>query len=309
MSFNVVGIGEVLWDLLPDGPQLGGAPANFAYHAQALGAKAIVISRVGTDPRGVEARRRFQEIGLPVDGIQSDETMPTGSVSISLAEGGIPSYTIHENVAWDYITASRTALDYVQSAHAVCFGSLAQRHPVSRQTIQRLLASAPANSLRVLDVNLRQNFFSREVIEHSLKLANVLKLNDHELPVIAGMFSVGGGLREQIQTLASRFELEVVAVTFGAEGSLLYRRGRWAQGATAAVSVKDTVGAGDAFTAALCLGLLQELDLDDINQAANRIAAYVCSRAGATPALPARLRRMLHPHPGTPTEAEQGASA
>jgi fructokinase len=295
MSFNVVGIGEVLWDLLPDGPQLGGAPANFAYHAQALGANASVISRVGNDQRGIEVRRRFQEMGLSIAGIQADETAPTGTVSVSLANGGIPSYLIHENVAWDHIMANRTALECVRAAHAVCFGTLAQRHIASRHAIQRLLSSASASALRVLDVNLRQDFFNREVIEHSLKLANVLKLNDHELPVIANMFSLGGGIRQQIQSLASRFGLQVVAVTCGAEGSLLYRDGHWAQGSTTAVVVKDTVGAGDAFTAALCLGLLRELGLDEINHAANRIAAYVCGRTGAMPALPDDLRRMLNP--------------
>jgi fructokinase len=289
--------------LLPDGPQLGGAPANFAYHAQALGANAAVITRVGNDQQGIEVKLRFQEMGLPVAGIQVDETAPTGTVSVSLANGGIPSYFIHENVAWDHILASRAALECVRAAHAVCFGTLAQRHIASRRAIQQLLSSVSASALRVLDANLRQEFFDREVIEHSLRLANVLKLNDHELPIIASMFSLGGGIRQQIQSLASRFGLQVVAVTCGAEGSLLYRDGQWAQSAATAVVVKDTVGAGDAFTAALCLGLLRELDLDEINRAANRIAAYVCGWAGATPALPDELRCLLNPDSALPTQS------
>jgi len=296
MSFNIVGIGEVLWDLLPDGPQLGGAPANFAYHAQALGANASVITRVGDDRPGDEARQRFQEMGLSVAGIQQDEAAPTGTVGVSLASEGIPAYVIHENVAWDYIQANRQALDSVRAAQAVCFGSLAQRHVVARQSIQRLLAGASAGAWRVFDVNLRQDFFNPEIIAHSLKLANVLKLNDQELPVLARMFAITGNVREQILGLASQFGLHVVALTCGVEGSLLYHEGRWAQGAAVAVKVKDTVGAGDAFTAALCLGLLRNLDLDEINRAANRIAAHVCGCAGATPALSGELRSLLNPH-------------
>jgi fructokinase len=302
MSFNVVGIGEVLWDLLPDGPQLGGAPANFAYHAQGLGANASVITRVGSDLPGSEVRDRFQETGVSVAGIQLDETAPTGKVSVSLNGGGIPAYVIHENVAWDYIQASPDALNRVRAADAVCFGSLAQRHEVSRHSIQTLLSSAPAQAWRVFDVNLRQNFFNREVIEHSLRLANVLKLNDDELPVIAEMFEISGDTRGQIQSLASRFGLQVVALTSGSKGSLLYHEGKWAQAAAAEVSVKDTVGAGDAFAAALCLGLLRDLELDEINHAANRIAAYVCGRAGATPALPDELRQLVNPGSALPTQ-------
>jgi fructokinase len=154
-----------------------------------------------------------------------------------------------------------------------------------------------------LDINLRQDYFNREVIEDSLNLANVLKLNDHELPVLANMFAISGDRREQIQGLAFRFGLETVALTCGEQGSLLYRKGQWAQGAAGAVSVKDTIGAGDAFTAALCLGLLCELDLDKITHAANRIAAYVCTCAGATPALPNEFRRLLNPDSTMPTRA------
>ena len=302
MSFNIVGIGEVLWDLLPDGPQLGGAPANFAYHAQVLGANASVITRVGNDLSGGKVRHRFREMRLSVAGIQQDDAAPTGTVSVSLTSGGIPAYVIHENVAWDYITASRDALDCVRAANVVCFGSLAQRHVVSRQSIQRLLSSASATAWRVFDVNLRQKFYDQEVIEQSLKLSNVLKLNDHELPVIAGMFSIDGDIRQQIQSLASRFALQVVALTCGATGSLLYRDGHWSQGAATVVNVRDTVGAGDAFTAALCLGLLRGLELEEINSAANRIAAYVCGCAGAMPELPEELRRLLNPDPAAPAE-------
>jgi fructokinase len=295
MSMNIVGIGEVLWDLLPEGPQLGGAPANFAYHAQALGANAAVITRIGNDQRGREVRQRFQEMGLSVAGIQLDQQAPTGTVSVSLTSDGIPAYIIHEDVAWDYLQATGEALDQVRSARVVCFGSLAQRHDVSRRSVQRLLAAAPATAWKTFDVNLRQNFFNRETIESSLRLANVLKLNEHELPVIARMFALEGDSREQIQALVVRFGLQVVALTCGAAGSLLFREGKWAEAAATVVSVKDTVGAGDAFTAALSVGLLRALGLEEINHAANRIAASVCSSAGATPMLPDELRKLLNP--------------
>jgi fructokinase len=295
MREKIIGIGEVLWDLLPEGPQLGGAPANFAYHAHALGADALVITRVGNDQPGDEVRRRFQQMGLPVNSLQTDEKAPTGTVSVTIESGGIPAYIIHENVAWDSIEATEDALESVRAADIVCFGTLAQRHAVSRQSIQRLISGAAADALKILDINLRQQFFNREIIEHSLKLANVLKLNDQELPVIAEMFSARGDVRQQIQSLASRFGLHVVALTSGAAGSLLYRDGQWAQGGAAMVTVKDTVGAGDSFTAALCLGLLRGLELERINDAANKIAAFVCTCAGATPALPEELRRLLDP--------------
>lgn len=303
MGFNVVGIGEVLWDLLPDGPQLGGAPANFAYHAQALGANAAVISRVGNDPLGAEVRRRFHEMGLPLAGLQVDTSSPTGTVSVSLGGAGIPSYVIHERVAWDQIEASSAALELVRRADVVCFGSLAQRSESSRGTIQRLVDAAPPHAWRVLDVNLRQSFFSRVVIERSLELASVLKLNDHELPQLAQMFGFAGSDRSQIEQLAQRFDLEVVALTRGAAGSLLYRDGQWAEGPAETVSVQDTVGAGDAFTAALCVGLLQNLELEEISRVANRIAAFVCGSRGATPALPDSFRRLAPPRIPLPSRA------
>lgn len=293
--FKIVGIGEVLWDLLPDGPQLGGAPANFAYHAQSLGANASVITRVGSDMPGKAIRSRLHEMGLSVDGVQQDEVAETGSVTVTLGPDGIPAYTIQENVAWDYITETPAALEIVQAADAVCFGSLAQRHSRSREAIQALLASAPRHALRVFDVNLRQNYFGKELVEQSLQLANVLKLNDHELPVLAAMLKLSGDARALIEQLALRFELDAVALTCGPKGSLLYGDGHFAEGLAPAIKVKDTVGAGDAFTAALCVGLLGEYGLDQISSAANRIAAYVCGCAGAMPALPVELRELLSP--------------
>jgi fructokinase len=293
MSFKIVGIGEVLWDLLPTGPELGGAPANFAYHAYALGARARVITRIGNDHHGQEILRRFEAMRLERVTVQVDESSPTGTVTVALSGNGIPEFTIHEDVAWDRITATRSALAAVREADAICFGSLAQRSEISRRAIQRLVAAAPAPTWRIFDINLRQQFYNREIIEQSLKLANVLKLNDCELPIVAKLFGVEGSVSDVIETLARRYGLLVVALTRGPEGSLLYQGGRWSDHVAEKVVVKDTVGAGDSFTAALCLGLLGQMDLDEINAAANQVAAFVCGCAGATPQLPDDLRRLF----------------
>lgn len=290
MSFKVIGIGEALWDLLPAGPQLGGAPANFAYHAHALGAHAGVVTRVGQDRFGEGIRERFEQMGFANETVQTDDTAPTGTVTVTLNGDGIPHYTIHENVAWDKIVATNSALTAVREANAICFGSLAQRNPSARVSIQRLLAAAPADSWRVFDINLRQNFYSSEIIEQSLRLANVLKLNDAELPVLAGMFGLGNSPKQQIEHLAEGFSLRLVALTRGDQGSLLYQDGIWSEQSPLPVQVVDTVGAGDSFTAALVMGLLLRMDLDELHGLAAEIARHVCSCPGATPELPANIR-------------------
>ena len=290
MNFNVIGVGEVLWDLLLTGPQLGGAPANFAYHAHALGARAKVITRVGNDDYGREIVRRFREMGLPDSTVQTDDTLPTGTVKVELSGNGLANFTIQENVAWDCIAATLDAIAVARAADAICFGSLAQRCQQSRGTILTLVAAARGDALRVFDINLRQNFYSRPVIEESLGLANVLKLNDGELPILAEMFGVAGSTEQQIERLARQFSLSLIALTRGANGSLLYQKNedgiRWSDCSSRPVHVVDTVGAGDSFTAALVLGLLRKMDLDEINDIANDVARFVCSQAGATPALP-----------------------
>jgi len=288
MDFHIVGVGEVLWDLLLTGPQLGGAPANFAYHARALGAHVNVITRVGSDDYGREVIRRFQNMGLPDATVQVDETAPTGTAKVVLSGDGLAQFTIQENVAWDYIAANREALAVAGAADAICFGSLAQRRQTSRNAILQLVTAAPAKALRVFDINLRQQFYARPVIEKSLQLANVLKLNHEELPILAAMFSLSGPTKHQIERLAQTFDLRVVALTRGADGSLLFQQKgkRWSDCTSHPVQVIDTVGAGDSFTAALVLGLLQKMDLDEINDIANEVARYVCSQSGATPRLP-----------------------
>jgi fructokinase len=283
MSFKVLGIGEILWDLLPAGRQLGGAPANFAYHAHALGAEARVVSRVGNDLSGCEILDRLRALGLPTDSIGMDTNAPTGTVSVELAGDGQPRFIIHENVAWDRLVADETSLGFAAQADAVCFGSLAQRSEESRQAIRELVAATPEAALRVFDVNLRQQFYSREIIESSLTVANALKLNDTELPVLAAMFNLDGDMRAQLSALAGRFQLRATALTRGANGSLLLANGAWSEHPGLRVKVTDAVGAGDAFTAAWTLGLLARQPLEEIGRRANELAAFVCTRPGATP--------------------------
>ncbi len=297
-----MGIGEVLWDLLDTGPQMGGAPANFAYHAHALGANSHAITRVGKDDLGRGILRRFRELGLPTSAVQEDESAPTGTAKVSLCGDGLAHFTIQENNAWDYLAITPEAEAAAMSADAICFGSLAQRGQKSRTTIQRLVGATSSQALRVFDINLRQRHYSRQTIEQSLRLANVLKLNDDELPVLVEMFDFSGSIEDQIERLAHRLggnpgasskDCAVVALTRGAHGSLLYRDGRWSDCASHPVEVVDTVGAGDSFTAALVLGLLHNLDLDKINSIANDVARYVCSQAGATPAIPASFAEQI----------------
>jgi fructokinase len=254
---------------------------------------------VGNDDYGREVIRRFQNMGLPDATVQLDKTAPTGTAKVVLSGDGLAHFTIQENVAWDYIAATREALAAASVADAICFGSLAQRCQTSRNTIQKLAAAAPADALRVFDINLRQQFYSRDVIEQSLQLANVLKLNEDELPILAAMFNLTGLIEHQIEQLARTFDLRVVALTRGPDGSLLFQKKgkRWSDSSSHPVQVIDTVGAGDSFTAALVLGLLQKMDLDEINAIANEVARYVCSEAGATPSLPIELAQKFSPTP------------
>lgn len=294
MSFKIVGIGEVLWDLLPGGKQLGGAPANFAYHAHGLGAAASVVSRVGKDALGQELLGRLSQLGLGTDTVEEDPALPTGTVTVELGADGQPHYTIHENVAWDYIAGEAAAQKAAAVADAVCFGSLAQRSEVSRRSIRALVGAAPAKSLRIFDMNLRQSYYSRELIEESLALANVLKANDTELATVAEMFDLAHGERlgerAWMVELAGHFDLRTVVCTRGEKGSLIYSHGHWSESPGQRVKVVDTVGAGDSFTAALALGLLAGWQLEEIQRRAADVAAYVCTQAGATPELPADFR-------------------
>ncbi len=290
MTFQVAGIGEVLWDLLPGGRQLGGAPANFAYHAGALGAKAWVVSRVGDDAAGRDLLARLEALGLATDTVEVDPVAPTGTVTVEVDGDGQPRFTIHEGVAWDALAASPSGLRAVASADAVCFGTLAQRSDTARDALRSLLRAVKPGALRVFDVNLRQHFYSAPMIVESLAFADVLKVNDSELRRLAGMFQLAGNQRAQIEQLATRHRLRAVACTRGGRGSLLWADGRWSDHPGVPTQVADTVGAGDSFTAAMTLGLLAGWDLDVVNARANAVASHVAACAGATPELPPALR-------------------
>ncbi len=291
MTHEILAVGEVLWDLLPDGKvkQLGGAPANFTYHCHSLGADASLVTRVGDDDLGREVLERFRLLGLPTGSVQVDPELPTGTAAVAPASGG-QSFTIREDVAWDRIEADEAALALAAGADAICFGSLAQRSEPARRAIRSLVSAARPGALRLFDVNLRPPFVDRDVIGDSLTMADALKLNDQELPDLAGMFGLPSGVREAIAELSSRFGLSVVALTRGAGGALLLADGVWSDHPGRTVVVSDTIGAGDAFTAALVVGLLAGRPLDEINRHANEVAAFVCTRPGGTPDLPDRLK-------------------
>jgi fructokinase len=281
----VSGVGELLWDLLPAGRQLGGAPANFVYFATALGAKGLLVSRVGSDELGNEALGRLKKSGVETEGVTRDATRETGRATVALEEG-VPCFTIHEPAAWDFIDVSKAILARLADAAAICFGTLGRRHPVSRASIRQLVLSVPTAALRVFDVNLRKPFYSKELIDEGLELGNVLKLNEEELAIISEMYGLQGAETRRLCELRDRFALRAIALTKGAAGSLVMEGERVSQQPVMPTVIRDTVGAGDAFTAALVMGLLRRDDLDALHARAARLAAYVCSQNGATPPVP-----------------------
>lgn len=310
MKPKVIGIGELLWDVLPSGPRMGGAPANFACHARSLGADARIVSRVGKDESGERLIQNLAELGVSTIGISRDGTHPTGTVEVELGTDGQPTYTICSGVAWDCIRTDAGLLGLMEEADAVCFGTLGQRATESREAIQQLVRATPETSLRIFDVNLRQRFFSAEIIDESLAMANVLKLSDGELPVIAGLLSVEGSVREMIEILRDRYDLRMIAYTRGADGSILWDGERWQEHPGLHAEVKDTIGAGDSFAAAVTLGLLLGWPLERISDAANEVAAHVCSSVGAIPPLPEELTARFHSgRVTTLRDAEHGTTA
>jgi len=236
----VTGIGELLWDVLPEGKEIGGAPCNFAFHAMQAGCNSFVVSAVGNDLLGSELRDGLQSMEVDDSYVQSSSS-PTGTVSVSLDSRGIPDYTIHENVAWDNIEWDEKLSQLAEKSDAVCFGSLAQRNEKSRASIQRFLNSVSDDCLKVFDINLRQSFYSVETIENSLKQANVFKLNDDELKVVASLFSIDGDTETQLTALMKRFQLDYLAYTMGSGGSILLNRDESSFFEAPKVNVVDTV--------------------------------------------------------------------
>jgi fructokinase len=304
----ILGLGELLWDVLPDGPRLGGAPANFTVMAARLGSHAVLLSRVGRDDLGRMALERLRPMPADTSFIETDHAHETGRVTVYF-EAGQPHYTIHHPAAWDFLELTDEWMRLAERADALCFGSLAQRSQESRQTIQTMAAQASSRCIRVFDVNLRTPFYSGEVIQESLELASVVKMNDAEVPRVLGLLGLPAGdaemwssdefsqeRRTYEQQSAERVlnefpTLEMVAITRGGHGSLLVRRDEWHEHPGYPVKVADTIGAGDAFTAALTHYLLRGAGLATLNEAGNRWGGWVASQAGAMPALSDDLRK------------------
>lgn len=283
--YKVVGIGEILWDLLPAGRQLGGAPANFAYITTLLGDEGIAASRLGDDDFGREARAQLRRLGLAEEFVQTDSQNPTGTVKVELDERGQPFFDITERVAWDFLEWTPSWKELAEQAGAVCFGSLAQRSVLSRETISRFLEATRPDAVRVFDVNLRQHFFTREIIDGSLCLATIVKVNHEELPRICEIVELScENDYSAARNLAKLHGVKLVCVTRGGEGSLLVSRtGEVSEHSGFRVRIGDTVGAGDAFTAAMVHQFLRGASLERMNEAANRMGAWVASQMGATP--------------------------
>ena len=289
--FVVVGIGELLWDVFPDGRrELGGAVANLVYHATQLGDRGVLASRVGRDRPGAALVARLRELGVDGSYLQRDANHPTGTVDVHLAAGH-PSYTIHENVAFDFPALDPGWRELAARTSAVTFGTLAQRNPAAAPVIMGFLAACPPHCLRLLDVNLRQQFWSSALLEQSLRVATALKLNAEELPVVASAVGVEGpDARTILRRLVQRFGLRLACLTRGEQGSLLVAPGTvMVEHAGTRVAVADTVGAGDAFAAAVLYHLLRGTSLQRMAAAANDYAVFVTTQRGGTPAVPERV--------------------
>ncbi len=286
----VVGMGEALWDVLPEGKKIGGAPANFAYHVSQFGLPGIAVSAIGDDVLGREIVENFDAKKLTYH----LDTVPyaTGTVQVELDSAGVPQYDIKENVAWDNIPWTRELEEIARDTKAVCFGSLAQRNVVSRETIGRFLDAMPSDNdpLVVFDVNLRQSFYTKEILCESMKRCNVLKINDEELVTISRMFGYPGiDLQDKCWILLGKYNLKMLILTCGINGSYVFTPGNISFQPTPKVEVADTVGAGDSFTAAFVASILKGRSVVDAHKKAVKISAFVCTQNGAMPILPEDL--------------------
>jgi len=283
LSSTVVAFGEALWDLLPTGPVLGGAPLNFAYRVHALGHPSIIVSRLGKDDFGQKAREQIVTLAMDDTGLQCDDTYPTGTVEIYFDEDKNPDYTIIENVAYDYIEFSDTLANIVEHADCLCFGTLAQRHTVSRRTLQRLLSKF-SGKFRLLDINLRKNCYSTETIESSLQQANILKLNDEEIAILVDLLGLqGNSAPDQVENLLKHAGLEYCVVTLGERGAFaLSRRGEKIYVPGYHVNLVDPCGSGDGFTAGFIHALLGGRSLNQACRLGNALGAMVAQQEGAT---------------------------
>lgn len=287
MTYQIIGLGEILWDMFPAGKKLGGAPANFAYHAKAISQGRVdtfIASSIGDDSLGKAISAALHDLKINQNHLAIDSRHPTGTVTVELDQQGSPTYTIDQDVAWDYIPTIARKL--AESIDAVCFGTLAQRSPVSRNSIQQFLSEVPDSALKIFDINLRQSYYSLEVISKSLQLANVLKINDEEIGIVSRLLDINATDDSALQEIVNRYGLKLGILTKGGNGSTLISGDQISSFPGIDVPVQDSVGAGDAFTAAIAVGILQGYDLDHLNAYANKLAAFVCTSTGATPSIP-----------------------
>jgi fructokinase len=291
MQKVIVGLGELLWDMLPTGERLGGAPANFTVMSARLGNRGVIASRLGNDALGDAARNTLRAFPADISLLQNDAVQPTGTVGVEI-RGGEPHYVIHEPAAWDFMEWTPEWRALAESADAVCFGSLAQRNAVSRATTREFLKATRRECVRIFDVNLRPPFFTAEIIRESLASATIVKLNEVEAPQVLQLLDLEqpatsgeAGLLEAARSILGKYPVELVAITMGGEGSLLVTRESFDRHHGLPIKVADTVGAGDAFTAALVNACLKDASLASMNEAGNRWGGWVASQRGAMPPL------------------------
>mgnify|MGYP002544492459 FL=1 len=296
-DYSIAGIGEVLWDLFPEYKRLGGGTANFAYHVSQFGFDAAVASALGHDPLGDEVVRTLED--NKVGYLLPQVDFPTGTVQVEVNSDGVPRYDIREQVAWDHIPYTDSLRELARNCCAVCFGSLAQRSEVSRTTINRFLDDTSEESLRIFDINLRQNFYTSATILSSLQKCNILKLNEEEVTLLAQMFGYDElNLRAVCRSVVKDYALQVLILTCGANGSYVFTPDESSYYDTPKVEVADTVGAGDSFTGAFCAALLRGKSIRVAHRLAVDVSAYVCTQQGGMPPLPESLTRRLDPEEG-----------
>lgn len=283
MTDIVVGLGEILWDVFPERKVLGGAPANFAYHVSQFGFNGYAVSAIGGDLLGKEILANLQQKGLNY--LIETTDFPTGTVQVSLNKAGVPQYEILENVAWDNIPFTARTENLAKNTRTACFGSLAQRSAVSRATIRQYLENMPKDSLKIFDINLRQQFYTKELIHESLELANMMKINDDEILIVADLYGWSGEEQDICKHLLDEYKLDMLILTKGTQGSFVFTPRQTSFQSTPKVHVADTVGAGDSFTAAFVAAYMHGERIEDAHQLAVEVSAYVCQQHGAMPKL------------------------
>lgn len=294
--FKVLGVGEILWDVFPSGKKLGGAPTNFAYHVSALGHEGVVVSRIGNDDFGREIIEQLISLGLGTDYLQIDGDRETGVVEVHIDTNNQPSYIIKEDVAWDFIQWDTKFDTLLETTDAICFGTLAQRSRVSRNTIITLLEKASRDAIKAYDINLRQSFYNKGIVVDSLKLADIIKLNSDEIELVRDMLNINSKYSEEefCRYLIDSYDLKLICLTKGEDGSTLIDSQTSFHSPSFPYKLADRVGAGDAFTAAVIIGYLNELPINDISTMANQLASWVTSKHGGTPVYDSEIKGIMN---------------